>query len=416
MQKNYKTSKGITLIALVITIIVMLILVGVTINVATSGGLFDTARDAASKTTYDAEKTEILDYMYGDQEIYNAQTGELNLLTLKNKLENKGWICISISSTELKIKKTEKGEIHTITSSGKIDEENKEGQTVVDRTGLAVGDYIDYTPDDKTASPYTTLTSANTGSSSNSTSISQDSLKWQILKINDDGSMDLIGSATSQSIYFQGALGYNNGVYLMNDICEKLYSRGSIKARSVSLEDFEYWLNKSTSGVQARADYGKGNTYEYGKENHYTGSNSYRPDIFGKTENESDSYYTSPTTSTYTPASGTATADNNLDVKQTDYSTDINETNYSEGYKALTSNTYAWVASRSADCGSGSAVFGLRFAGSVLSGAYMFHSHANTGYYSSGLRPVVSLGSNVQITASSTASTSSGTPHSITKY
>lgn len=45
-----KGQKGITLIALVITIIVMLILVGVTITVAMQGGLFDKARQAATDT------------------------------------------------------------------------------------------------------------------------------------------------------------------------------------------------------------------------------------------------------------------------------------------------------------------------------------------------------------------------------
>lgn len=38
--------KGITLVALVITIIVMLILVGVTVTIALNGGLFDTAEKA----------------------------------------------------------------------------------------------------------------------------------------------------------------------------------------------------------------------------------------------------------------------------------------------------------------------------------------------------------------------------------
>ena len=45
-----KGENGITLVALVITIIVMLILVGVSITVAIQGGLFDTARDAATGT------------------------------------------------------------------------------------------------------------------------------------------------------------------------------------------------------------------------------------------------------------------------------------------------------------------------------------------------------------------------------
>lgn len=50
MNKKEKTQRGITLIALVITIIVMLILVGVTISMAVNGGLFEYAGRAASET------------------------------------------------------------------------------------------------------------------------------------------------------------------------------------------------------------------------------------------------------------------------------------------------------------------------------------------------------------------------------
>lgn len=50
-----KGQKGITLVALVITIIVMLILVGVSITVAMQGGLFDTARGAATGTNEAAQ-------------------------------------------------------------------------------------------------------------------------------------------------------------------------------------------------------------------------------------------------------------------------------------------------------------------------------------------------------------------------
>lgn len=45
-----KGQKGITLVALVITIIVMLILVGVSVTVAINGGLFTKAKDGASNT------------------------------------------------------------------------------------------------------------------------------------------------------------------------------------------------------------------------------------------------------------------------------------------------------------------------------------------------------------------------------
>ena len=63
-----KTQKGITLIALVITIIVMLILVGVTISMAVNGGLFEKAGEAVGKTgnAIEEEKgltsTDIIDY------------------------------------------------------------------------------------------------------------------------------------------------------------------------------------------------------------------------------------------------------------------------------------------------------------------------------------------------------------------
>ena len=49
-------SKGITLIALIITIIVMIILVGVTISVALNGGLFETTRQAAKDTQIEADR------------------------------------------------------------------------------------------------------------------------------------------------------------------------------------------------------------------------------------------------------------------------------------------------------------------------------------------------------------------------
>ena len=45
-----KDQKGITLVALIITIIVMLILVAVTISIALNGGLFDKARTASRET------------------------------------------------------------------------------------------------------------------------------------------------------------------------------------------------------------------------------------------------------------------------------------------------------------------------------------------------------------------------------
>lgn len=48
-MKNLKNNKGITLVALIITIIVMLILVGVTIKIIKDGGLIDVTKDATER-------------------------------------------------------------------------------------------------------------------------------------------------------------------------------------------------------------------------------------------------------------------------------------------------------------------------------------------------------------------------------
>ena len=60
-----KTQKGITLIALVITIIVMLILVGVTINIVMNSGLFGKAQEAKIETSLEKEivQTAALGYL-----------------------------------------------------------------------------------------------------------------------------------------------------------------------------------------------------------------------------------------------------------------------------------------------------------------------------------------------------------------
>ena len=60
-----KNEKGITLIALIITIIVMLILVAVTINVALKGGLLEKAKDATTKTSREVSREQIVAAMIG---------------------------------------------------------------------------------------------------------------------------------------------------------------------------------------------------------------------------------------------------------------------------------------------------------------------------------------------------------------
>ena len=77
-----KAQKGITLVALVITIVVMIILVGVTITVSLKGGLFSKANEATSQMQIEAEKEELLTAALGTL----GRNGKVNLDELDNNL------------------------------------------------------------------------------------------------------------------------------------------------------------------------------------------------------------------------------------------------------------------------------------------------------------------------------------------
>ena len=499
-MKERNNTKGITLIALVITIIVLLILAGVSIAMLTGqNGILTQAQNAKTTTanksaeekvklavmaaraqsedaSLDATKlkTEIEDNYAGvaeltaggfpvnitmDGKAFTVDSyGNVELAGSKPQMTEAKIVASAngegtdvpddqAEGTELYIRFKASLENGTITSvtCDKGTVENKNGLYVMkitqngtytftitgtgetgsvtstipvkvskydQRAGIKVGDYVSYTPDTATEKIYDADKLKKGGYTSTQT-VKKEDLNWRVLRKNDDGSIDLIGDATGNSVYFSGSLGYNNGVYLLNDICKELYSNSThhITARSVNLEDMEKWL--TDSGKTARAGYTNSSSgKKYGETKEYTGSNSYTPDIYGKTEDESANYYSEPTTNTYTPASGTATADNTLNAKQTYYSISINPTNYGDGAKVLSSSNYYWVAARYVYCYSSYANFGLRLANSSMNGYSMFYSYSNTDNINLRLRPVVSLGSDVQITPS-TGTNSPSNKHTI---
>ena len=147
----------------------------------------------------------------------------------------------------------------------------------VEQSKYKIGDYVNYTYD--TAENYV-LTSATCGSSSNPTDgIPQTSgLKWRILNIDEtNGTVDLISeNPTGTKVYFQGVLGYNNGPYLMNEICKAQYSNKSlgVNARSINLLDMEKHL--TAAGIAARNAYKyNSDTAQYGTTKTYTSNTKY---------------------------------------------------------------------------------------------------------------------------------------------
>ena len=393
MKLNLKERKGITLIALVITIIVLLILAGVSIAMLTGqNGILTQAQNA--KTTNEnksAEEKVKLAIMAARSQ---SETGALDADKLIAEITNNYGGTASKTDNGFPVNATVDGKTFIVDGDGNVGG-NGSTETKQDRTGLKVGDYINYKPDTAEGKTYSLL-GAQSGYSNDQT-IAKETLNWRILKIKGDGSIDIISDLTNKDVYFEGSLGYNNGVYLLNDICKELYSNTSkgITARSVNLKDMEDWL--TDKGKTARNGYNTNSgNIKYGDCQTCTGSYSYTPDVYNSEEDENSNHYTSPTTKTYTQL-GT------LNVKQTDYSITINETNYGEGAKVLNNSNSYWVATRCARYNYyGSyfaAIFGLRIASTIIGGGDNFFSDANSDSNYSRVRAVVSLGSSVQINA-----------------
>ena len=376
-----KNAKGITLIALVITIIVLLILAGVSIAMLTGqNGILTQAQN--SKTTTEnksAEEKVKLAIMAARSQ---SETGALDADKLIAEITNNYGGTASKTNDGFPVSATVDEKTFIVDGDGNIG-------VPQDRTGLKVGDYIYYKPDTEDGKTYSLL-STQSGYSSNQT-ITKETLNWRILKIKADGSIDIISDPTNKDVYFSGSLGYNNGVYLLNDICKELYSNTTkgVTARSVNLKDMEDWLTEA--GKTARAKYSSG-TATYGETKTYKDNYSYAPNAYNSEEDENSNHYTSPTTETYTKL-GT------LNAKQTFYYIPIDETNYGEGAKVLSNSTLYWVATRYIKCYSSNADFGLRSANAYIDGNIMFNPSYGSTYGNYRVRAVVSLGSSVQINA-----------------
>ena len=259
------------------------------------------------------------------------------------------------------------------------------------------------------------------------------------MEVDESGNITKLLGIGSKSVYFQGSKGYNNGVYLLNDICKSRYGNASLgaTARNLNIEDIESRMN--ATGIAARNGYKSGTT-QYGTTKTFTGSNAKYPAIYaqekysgvdvsdvtagsqviagevnataqsrmnpnGKSGSD-DIYTTLPETSETTGPSKT-----NLTCTQTYYyfggtqsSSYFDDSNF---YNMIFgTGTDFWLASRYVDCDSSNsfAFFGLRYVdGSSLDGYGLLFSNGHYGNYldSNRLAPVVSLGSGIQVKSGS---------------
>ena len=285
---------------------------------------------------------------------------------------------------------------------------NQFKNSILEDINIKIGDSVNYTYD--TASSSYTLESKYSGYSSNQTIAQTTGLTWKVLNVDkENDTVDIISTnPTSSTVNFYNILGYNNGPYLMNEICKAQYSNKTlgVNARSINLLDMEKHL--TAAGIAARNAYSS--NVKYGTTKTYTSNTKY-PSLYANqkgagpnvssitpsdTTKGNDPYEESkPIATTEPTADNTSGTGNPLTVTQTYYNISINDTNYGTASTVLANSTYFWVAARYVGAYSGYARFGLRFADTGSNGFVMFYSNGGTDGDDYALRPVVSLPSSL---------------------
>lgn len=237
---------GITLVALVVTIVVLLILAGITIvYVLGDNGIFKLAQDAKNKT---------------EEAIQNEQDDFNNLKDYMDEALGKVEIPegLEVGSTVTYNPSGSYKWLHKYCSSTKAEK-----------------------AEDGTTDAYDLLESG--------TGKSFEISEWKVLSIDEaTGKVELVPSSpTTGAVYLGQAQGYNNGVKLLNDACSNLYGNNQkgITARSINIEDIEkYMTQEALTGTNGAHNYVETNSNtKYGNQvsNAYTSSKSY-PFIYAK--------------------------------------------------------------------------------------------------------------------------------------
>ncbi len=217
--KQYQEQTGITLIALVITIVVLLILAGVSINVIfNDNGIIKKTQEAQNKTE-------------------QAKENDLTAINeLNNGLEENGGIKNTTGGN------TSGGD----TPSPTVEWAQNKTKVTNGTTEYTVGD--DYT--------YDCGVSSYTGG-------------WKILGA-ENGKLLIMSAKDIGILKMGGEEGYNTGVTQLDNMCKPY----GTNARSIKVEDINrvtsYDPNKTGDGKK----YGQGQMYEYGNKVTYTSSES----------------------------------------------------------------------------------------------------------------------------------------------
>ena len=413
-KRNYLKQNGITLIALVVTIVVLLILAGVSINaVFGQDGIIQKAKDAQNRMD-------------------EATKNDLDSINSLNE-----WIDGKINGTTGSGGTVEGQEGSLLAMYQKAQKENCDNADgkCNDATHLHIGDYVDYKNPTSGTAEVTSTESGLYGKDSNGNetvnitqtytlSTTKNNVKWRVLGIDSEtGGLKLIAadpierdansalltavnkSSENNLLYLKGAESYVYGPTAMNKIgAMYLNSTYAIKARSVTMDD----VNEVT-GVTTPEEIKKVNILagediqQYGTS--FSFENQYTPKLWLEIGEKAD-------------ATKAITVDGDGEGTKgvTGYAYYVNSTNadipsakmtntraYDLIFKGVDTKPY-WLASRGVLANSENAVFGPAFVDFDDVGAIAGVDNVlfgSTGYENGvglAVRPVVILKSDVMAT------------------
>lgn len=410
-MKNFKEQqKGITLVALVVTIVVLLILAGISINaVLGDNGLITKAKDAKDATRYATIKDEYDMYKYGKEisKITGTSSSE-QFADFLDKLEDQG----SITDED----RTQIEEEGKLTISEKYEIIFNESKTLVEAFNegeIQVGDYLNYSDYVNAANTYTSVTNENGWA--NQTYSVDTATQWRVLGLSEDGTQLMLTSsspikkdmnASSSNtwdqdpyLYMKGAYSYVNCEKMLDDI-SGIYSTSLGTARSMTADDINnilgvtvasdkvYYTSDSTqTNIDLSVDggwLGLGSTYTYT-------ASDYTPESYLNGQTNA----TAGTTVTqdgywYDYTAKMAETIGNTTLGELLFDGTTSDSSFSKSY---------WLASPGVGCYSFYAYFGPGGVhdGDVVAGDNLFDSYGIWGAGRLSVRPVVCLNSDITV-------------------
>lgn len=338
---------GITLVALVITIVILLILAGISISTLSNTGIFKKAKDAKQKyEEAENDQNKILDE-------YETELNQYNENTLVYKVNN----------------------------------------------GIVkIGDYVAYSPDDASTEEILNELKAYSGSSDNTnlTLTQEKNLNWRVLDVK-DGHVRLISEKpTTSEIKLYSYDGYNNAVKLLDDTCSSLYSNSKLskKVQNLKIEDILKYMSKQPEMDSTVYNY---SNIRYPKileqEENQMVANSVLPKMGLSTK---DSWVTGKDTTT------SSTLKNTFWLYAISGKGDFKEDIY---YELFINNFLAyWLSSRCVNTFSWAVSFDVRVVDYTnISSWGMYASDVDKTKGSCCFRPVITLNSGVQLDATKVA-------------